>query len=113
VFSYYLIITTISQITLTLALIQGPKLTAALQDYILCEQNGHRPGSSSCDRSDVERYGNPLTTLCSLLAAELIPAVLLVFVVNVQGMKKVVLTRVRSRRKLLKATATNISLDIN
>ena len=99
-----------SQITLTLALIQAPKLKAALQEHILCEQNGHKPGSS-CDRLDVEHYGNPLITLSSLLAVELLPVVLLVFAVNVQKVKKVVLTKVRSR-KLLKTTATNISMDI-
>ena len=111
IFSYYLVLTIVSQITLTVRLIEIPKFITALQDYIFCERSGHN-ATSVCDRSDVEYHGNPLVTLLPFLAVEILPAMLLVFVVNIGEIKKFMSSRTKASRRGLTANSTNISLDL-
>ncbi len=94
--------------TITHALTQAPKYQHAFKQYILCEQN-FPTQYSPCDRTDIERYGNPLPVFLPFLAVELLPAVLLLFVMNVEAIKR--FFRTKSRRGLAK-TSTNMSLDI-
>lgn len=58
----------------------------ALEQYFACEALGHVPGK--CSRDDIEKYSWPYLTMIAFVSTCLIPVPSLVFVVNVNRLKK-------------------------
>lgn len=73
--------------TFTLSTRYDNEFVQSLLEYFSCEQKGHDP-NNPCSQYDINRLGFPSATLISYIIFGLFPAVILVYAINVQEMKK-------------------------
>ena len=86
VLCYYMILTALAVVTITVILRNGEAMLDAIENYFLCELHGVNP-SSPC-RRDFEQYNSPGLLALTLSIIALYPLYVLIFVVNIRELKQ-------------------------
>ena len=68
----------------------------AISDYFLCESTGTNPNKTVCERN-FERLDSRMVFITALLIVGMFPIVNLVYVLNVQEIKKILSRRLKRR----------------
>ena len=89
IFCYYVLLVVIALIAFSATTRNGVQFAAALADYWLCELTGVDP-ENPCDelRASLQRLSFPVLTSFAYILLGIIPAVHLVFAVNISELKQ-------------------------
>ncbi len=86
IFVYFVVLEVSGFVVFSLSQRNASKLFQEIEQYFICEANGHDP-SNSCDRTAFERFQYPTILIISYALLLLIPLVNMVYVVDFQFLR--------------------------
>ena len=106
---YYFLLTAFLLAAITIPATNYPNFMADISEYFLCESTGTNPNKKVCERN-FERFDSRMVLIASILIVGMFPIVNLIYVLNVQEIKKILSRRLNKRRAQLSLT-TQTSLS--
>ena len=87
IFSYYVLLTVVALTAFTITTRNSEPFTKQLLNYFACEGKGNDP-NNPCDRNTFRQLAIPWLSVIGFILLFLLPAVNLVYVLNIKELKK-------------------------
>ncbi len=93
---YYFLLGFFMLTAITIPATNRPSFIADISDYFLCESTGADSNKDVCARN-FERFNSRMVLIAALLIVGMFPVVNLIYVLNVQEIKKILSRRLKKR----------------